>query len=265
MPNAANINAPACLVGAGRSGTTLVTAALRQHPEMQAIGETGNLVFSTFHTIERSLPLCGSGYDAANATGAAHQAVQRMLLDLFPSDRPGWFHKPIMIPEARRHFATDDAFFEWYWRVSRMLFPQGRWFTVVRDWRDVAVSAMQRWGWKQEAAIISEIRLHKLLLHRDSNVGLVLDFEDLTQDPEGSIGRLLAYLGLDFHPRCLRVFERIHAPNVGKGDKDTIEALRERAFRHEAGKTLQNAELDGLHAELRRRAAVAKAEAAATV
>lgn len=265
MPNADNITAPACLVGAGRSGTTLLTAALRQHPEMQAIGETGNLVFSTFHTIERSLPLCGSGYDASNATAAAQQAVTRALLDLFPSDRPRWFHKPIMIPEARRHFASDDAFFEWYWKVSRLLFPQGRWFTVVRDWRDVAISAMQRWGWKQDAAIVSEIRLHKLLLHRDSKVGLVIDFEDLTSDPEGSVRRLLSHLELEFHPRCLKVFERIHAPNSGQGDKDTIEALRERAFRHEAGKTLQSVELDELHAELRRRAASAKAEAAATV
>lgn len=264
MPNSDNIAAPVCLVGAGRSGTTLLTSALRQHPQMQAIGETGNLIFTTFHTMERSLPFCGSGYDVSNATAAAHRAVVGALLELFPSDRPRWFQKPIMIPEARRHFATDEAFFEWYWKVSLLLFPQGVWFTVVRDWRDVAISAMRRWGWTQEAAIVSEIRLHKLLLHRDSKVGLVMAFEDLTTDPEAAIRRLLSHVGLDFHPRCLRAFERSHAPNAGQGDRDTIESLRARAFRHEEGVALRSAELDALHAELRRRAAGPKADASAT-
>ncbi|WP_193143402.1 sulfotransferase [Fluviibacterium sp. MJW13] len=59
MPNRTNLTAPICLVGLGRSGTTLVTNIFRRHPGFQSLGETANLVYSTFRHIEKSLPISG--------------------------------------------------------------------------------------------------------------------------------------------------------------------------------------------------------------
>ena len=232
MPNPGNIRAPASLIGSGRSGTTLVTAILRRHRDVQALGETGNLIFSPLFHIEKTLPLCGPGYDKASAPSAAVDQVHRLLIDLFPSDAPRWFHKPIMMPAARRMFKEDADFHAWFWEACERLFPDARWFTVVRDWRDVARSSMRRWNWTADVAIRSQARLAGMLLHPTSRLGLALDFATLVGDPEGSTRRLLDFLDLPWDPACLTAFDQAHAPNRDDDLPDAMAEMRERGFTH---------------------------------
>ena len=254
MPNYMNISAPACLVGSGRSGTTLITALLRRHPQVQALGETGNVVYSTLYHLERTLPLCGPAYDKASAPAAAVKQVQRTLIDLFPADEPRWFHKPIMLPAVRRLFQADAPFAAWFWDAGARLFPEGKWFTVIRDWRDVARSSMRRWNWTPEVATRSQIRLAEMLLHADNRLGLILDFQTLVDDPEGTARRLLDFLELSWDPACMSAFDIAHAPNREAGAADTMPGMRERNFAHEADATMFGSPLmDRLQKQLRER------------
>lgn len=213
MPHQGNVRAPISLVGLGRSGTTLVTNVFRAHPGVQALGETGNAVYSTFYHLEKAFPLCGPRETDLPHAEAAALAVHAMLQRVFPSDRPVWFHKPIMLPDVSRELGDTGAFITWYWRVSHLVFPQGRFFTIIREPRELAASFMTRWN-TSEAKTMAYMRdVYSLLLAPESRVELVLSFADLQDRPEATIRRLFGAFDLAFHPDSLKPLARRHARN----------------------------------------------------
>lgn len=192
-----------------------MTNIFRLHPEFQALGETGNLVFSTYFHIERSLPLCGPREPAGEPVdAAAARAVHAILLKLYRSKKPHWFHKPIMVPsvmgQAKGSF---DDFAQWYWTASNVLFPRGHFMTVVRDPADVVSSSMTRWGWSFDTATEKLKRNYRLLLHPSSRVQLFVPYRDLVDDPGASVQRMMQFAGVTTSDKCLAAFSRMHAPN----------------------------------------------------
>jgi hypothetical protein len=213
MPNIANISAPVCLVGPGRSGTTLVTNIFRRHPECQSLGETANLIFSAYYHIEKALPLCGPRAHDLSVEDAALLSIYSMLFKLYPSARKFWFQKPIFTPAVQTFFQDESEFGTWYWSRSAALFPDARYFTVLRDPNEVAKSAMTRWGWEVRAVNRNLLRTYRLLAHPDSRVSFAIDFDELTNDPEATTRRLLEFAQMPFRKRCLSAFDQQHAPN----------------------------------------------------
>lgn len=213
MPNAENVDAPVTLVGPGRSGTTLVTRIFRKHSQFSAMGESANLVYGSFHQLTRQLRNTGPIPGDRSIDEAARDAVRAMLCSAYPSEQPRWFQKPIHVPTVHRDFDDPEAFDAWYWRTTDLVFPRGRFLTVVRDPADVAASSMVRWGGSEEK-IFSRIRSTlRLLLHPDSRLGLALPFEWLRTDPEGAARALLDFAGAPFEERTLAAFDRQHAAN----------------------------------------------------
>jgi hypothetical protein len=210
MPNPTNIGSPVCLVGLGRSGTTLVTRIFRRHPDFQALGETSNLIFGTYNTIEQSVPFCGPRFRALPEKDAPREAVYAMLYSLYHSQRPRWFHKPIGIPNIHQ---DEQARASWYWSAFDILFPNARVFTVLRDPSEVAASSVARWG-GTTATMLGRMRsVYNLLLAPQSKLQMVMDFNDFTNSPEKAVEKLLAFAGAAYDKRCLRPFEAEHAPN----------------------------------------------------
>jgi len=91
--------------------------------------------------------------------------------------------------------------------------PDARFVWLVRDPRDVAVSSRKSvfspfhpwftaklWAEQQRRCLDLEQRL-------GSDVVLRLRYEDLLEDPEGTVRRLCAFLGEDFEPAMLRYHE----------------------------------------------------------
>lgn len=232
MPNQENIDRPITLVGSGRSGTTLLTNLFRAHPHCESLGETGDLVFTTYHNVRSTLPICGPFFSPENAGTHARGAVHTLLRSLASSDRPHWFHKPIQIPKARCFFDNDDTFLRWWWSAHETLFPDACTFTVLREPRDLIVSSMRRWSFSKDQAVSNLELIYRWLLHEESRCGFALRFDELVESPEATVRALLARVGLPYDPVCLQVFDQCHSPNEGSDGLDTLEAMTERGHRH---------------------------------
>ncbi|WP_193143482.1 hypothetical protein [Meridianimarinicoccus sp. MJW13] len=145
--------------------------------------------------------------------------VYKVLLDIYASPKPNWFQKPILIPSIVSSFGPDfEGFGTWYWSVNRLLFPEGKFFTVMREPADVLKSSIIRWGWSFDDGIATLRRNYTLLSHADTRVDLVIPFDRLQQEPEATTRQLLNFAGVDFHEDCMTAFKSAHAPNPRKKD-----------------------------------------------
>lgn len=250
MPNQENIDRPITLVGPGRSGTTLLTNVFRTHSGCESLGETGDVLFSTYYHVHATLPICGPFFASANAETHARGAVHTMLRSLASSDRPHWFHKPIRVLAVRRLFGDDEAFMRWWWDAHAALFPDARIFTVLRDPRDVVASSMTRWSFTREQAVDNLRLLYRWLLHERSRCAFAIRFDELVGDPEASVRHLFERVELPFERACLAAFELAHAPNDGDEGRDTVEAMAARGHAHPDAADLDiGDELPALYAE----------------
>lgn len=214
MPNRRNVERPITLVGLGRSGTTLVYSIFDKHPKVQALGETGNLVYSSYLHILESLPHCGERKRGESLEEAAARSVHAVLNRTFPSRSKHWFQKPIRIPTVARHYMKDfPSFVDFYWRASEVLFPGGRFLTVLRNPHDVVVSSMTRWKMEPGDCIRMLRWNYDLMLSPASRVALYLDFDELSLKKEESVRKLLEFSGVGFHKRCLNAYSWKHAEN----------------------------------------------------
>ena len=219
MPSTANVTAPVSLHGCGRSGTTLMTEIFRNHPDFQSIGETSNLIYTASKTIQQSLPFCAADMTAENASTHSTKGVRALLTTLFPSDRPRWFHKPIMLPISQWRFDQYEDFMSWYWKTARELFPDGHFFAILREPSEVVTSYMKRWNRPLDVTMLAQQRTLDLMAHPDSCIQGIIRFEDLAGRPRETVERLFAMINVDFHPDVMRAFRGEHASNSGRGSE----------------------------------------------
>ncbi len=114
MPNSQNILELITSVSFGRSGTALVFGLIAEGSFFDFVGETTQLLFSTWYGVTASNVVTrqdrhtgwGRKYDiemlADEVTRAAFQTI-------FPSTSLHWLHKPIGIPEVFRLLPGDIA------------------------------------------------------------------------------------------------------------------------------------------------------------
>lgn len=214
MPTWKNVEAPLTLIGLGRSGTSLVMDLFANHPRVQSLGETTNFIYSSYYQFVSSLPYCEATRSGQSVEAAAAKAVHAALVTTFPSRAPVWFHKPLRLPVVANRYKDDfHRFVEWYWNASRVLFPRGRFFTILRDPEEAAVSAMKRWKYEEGQVFRMIERNYEMMLGADSRLGCIVRFTDLTERREAAARRLFEFCGLRFDKSVLRSFERNHAPN----------------------------------------------------
>ncbi|WP_444906316.1 sulfotransferase family protein [Microbulbifer sp. SSSA008] len=214
MPNIRNVDEPIILLGNGRSGTTLMTGVFNKYLGLQSIGETTNLIFGVFRSIECSIPYCGNpAYHDETVRDIAVEKVRQLMVDLFPSDEKLWFQKPIMLPQIKTTFSSESEFFSWYWDTLYKIFPRAKVIFILRNPVDVLNSYQKRWNWPVEGAAKDHMRLNKLLLHPKANVTYGFRFEDLMDDPQAVLSSLCNNLDIPFQESMLSAFRENHAPN----------------------------------------------------
>lgn len=221
---------PACqpmpiIVGAPRSGTTLLRLMLDAHADLAIPPETGFL---------------------AADPALLHRLSRQEFADFveqFPPEAPGW--QDFRIPSAAWREALEDtepfspanafrAFYRLYaarfsktrWgdktpgyvfsmrQIEEML-PESRFIHLIRDGRDVALSWRKTWfAPGQDMKTLASHWKQSVLAGLDSRKGgghyLDIRYEDLIQDTASVLQRICNYISLDFQPAMLNYFE--HSP-----------------------------------------------------
>ena len=220
---ATTTSAPFFVVGAQRSGTTMLRLMLNNHPRLvvpfesgfipvffRKLGEYGDLSESSnakrllddicgFQKVER-----GGLVPDPSAVLSHPIASYRDLVDAIFTEyarrkgKPRWGDKtPAYITEV-----------ETLWQI----FPDCKLIHVVRDGRDVALSLGGiDWGTRHIPRVAEDWRWKTLLAHK---VGTVLGdrflevrFEDVIHDPESALRRICTFLGESFDPAVLTYSE----------------------------------------------------------
>ncbi len=212
------------IVGAPRSGTTLVRFMLDAHSQLAIPPETG------FLTIARQLEQSGVGAEAFCDAITA-----------FPPDAPAWqdFGIPAEALRGRvaalKPFTVSDGLRAFYALYAERfgkprygektpgyvrhianieaVLPEARFIHVIRDGRDVAASLRERWfspGYEIEVQANFWLDHVRAGQQQGAAAGhyLELRYEDLIERPERELRRLCAFLELEFEPAMLRYYER---------------------------------------------------------
>ncbi|CBE67978.1 putative Sulfotransferase domain superfamily [Candidatus Methylomirabilis oxygeniifera] len=209
------------IVGAPRSGTTLLRLMLDAHTDLAIPPETGFL--ATDQTFLHRL----SRQEFAD------------FIEQFPPGVPGWQDFCIPFPvwrealEAIEPFSPVNAFRTFYRlyaaRFSKMrwgdktpsyvfcmrqikeMLPKSRFIHLIRDGRDVALSWRKTWfapgqdmktlasHWKQSVSAGLDSR-------KDGSHYLEIRYEELIQDTVSVLQRICDYISLDWQPAMLNYF-----------------------------------------------------------
>ncbi|HET6377899.1 MAG TPA: hypothetical protein VFG05_06270 [Methylocella sp.] len=186
----------------------MLQAIFHEHPDCQTLGETADLVYSAWYGLWVSEKVVVRPPDAVTTEGylrRAGAAVRDMLVSFFPSDKLFWMQKPIGIPLVHWLNPANQGsdFGNWYWSGMEIMFPEGRCFTLLRDPRDVVLSAISYFKLSEDQAWENIGKVYRLLNHERSLVRHAIDYTLLVEDPEREMNKLCVFLDIPFIPRCL--------------------------------------------------------------
>jgi len=200
---------PAFLVGAHRSGTTLLGLMLDSHPKLswfhhfewsvKHISADG-----TWPTVEQYNALLAneSGYQVWGLSVNANAATYPEVLNDFLQQRRERDGKPL----------SGATIHTRYTELPR-IWPQARFIHIVRDPRDAARSTIQRgwsgnaWGaakrWKA-----AEAEWERLCAIVPAERRLFVRFEDLIANPVGTLQTISDFLGIEYTEAMFSYTER---------------------------------------------------------
>ena len=217
------------ILGAGRSGSTLLELILDSHSGIRGLGELNHLppiVNKSSRGAERFCSLCGSDCDLWNRTydvslirryfssGGILAGPRRSLLRRLKSIYAWfaeWSPEPILV-DSSKHI-------RW---IRRALTPAYAWrnlepsiLYLTRDGRAVASARLRTHSdltIEQAAqAWVARTRQNNAFLARFPPARAhQLAYEDLAANPDASVRDVVRFLGVDFEPPMLRYWEHPH-------------------------------------------------------
>jgi hypothetical protein len=204
---------PIFILGAPRSGTTLIEQVLACHPDVAAGGERpwmGELR-------QVALRFCADAGPFPGCLARSWTADQRHLAAVFRDHYLARAESAGLWVEGRRFFTDKMPFNEMYLPLLRMSFPGAGIVFVRRDPRDVAVSMLAHHlahgfncAYRIEDIVRHLAATSELVAHYERELGgfgLMLRYEDFIADQESQTRRLLAHVDLAFDAACLRFHE----------------------------------------------------------
>ncbi len=196
---------PIFILGMPRAGSTLVEQILSSHPEIEGTAELPDMPAIARRLDGRKVrgdtshyPECLAGMTASELRGLGEEYLERARVQRF-TDRPffidklpnNWAHVGMIrmilpnarIIDARRHplACCFSNFKQHYARGQRFSYDLSEVGAYYRDY----VNLMRHWD-----SVLPD-QVHRVI------------HEDLVDDPETEVRRLLAFLDLPFEPACL--------------------------------------------------------------
>ncbi len=199
------IDAPLFLVGAERSGSTLLRLMLDHHPEISFqgefdfavayIGEDGRLPVPSEYREHLSMDRVFRHFDVEVDPSLDYRA----LVDSFLVQRRARSGKTIV--GATVHHAFDRLIHIW---------PNARLIHLVRDGRDVAASRIAM-GWHgnmwtaAQSWLDAETLWDAFQTHLPPEAHITVRYEDLVSDPVSQLKRICTFIRVDFNDAMLRI------------------------------------------------------------
>jgi len=207
------------LIGASRSGTTLLRAMLGAHPDLAMLSETGfapqlaEMIRSEPMTVERTIKVMAAA-GPLEAHGVSEEEMRdrlEALDDLKAAAVLRSFYEAAAASAGKPRWGDETpSYLKRERRLQRAL-SEARFIHVIRDGRDTlaakpgdidvgsALATGQRWERKIRSA-----RQQEHLMEHYSEVR----YEDLIADPEGTLRGVCELLELDFDPGMVDPPER---------------------------------------------------------
>jgi Sulfotransferase family len=228
------ITKPIFIVSSGRSGSTILTWCLGQHPNIvpqeesnwlgsfaidaavgyqrgSARGERGQLS-ANFIQREEFLSILGEGI---NELILGHR---RKFEDGNLREQAGWYPPPFPIShskgEPKSRWVDGTPEYSFYICGLRKLFPQALFVHLVRDVTDVVRSLLNFFPDGRNRLVANEQTAYEYWLRRVNSCveaeqaygpGVVyrMRYSDIIERPESAMRSLLAFLGEPYAPECL--------------------------------------------------------------
>jgi tetratricopeptide (TPR) repeat protein len=224
---------PVFIVGMPRSGTTLVEQILASHPLVQGGGE--------LHWIPSLLRRLGGAGAGADACAAILPGIDRETSRSLGTE---YLQQARAAMQGGAALRFTDKLPDNYLRLGlvRLMLPRARIIHCRRDPRDTCLSIFFQnfaghhpytWDLADIGACYRDydrlMRHWRTVLPPDAM--MQVQYEDLVDDLEGVCRRLLAFLGLDWDPRCLD-FHRTPRLLVSASNAD----VRRPLYRHAVGR-----------------------------
>lgn len=210
-PRRADVPQPVFILGAPRSGTTLIERVLASHSAVRPGGERP----WADELRQLASRLLAEGGAFPGCLAAAWTADRRHVAQLLRDHYLARAEAAGLFASGGRYFTDKMPFNEMYLPLLRMAFPESPMVYLRRDPRDVCVSMLAHHlthgfhcGYRIDD-IVSHVAdtaaLAGHLLHvYVREAPLVLRYEDFVADQEGTTRALLGHLGLPFEEACLR-------------------------------------------------------------
>ncbi len=212
---------PFFIVGSGRSGTTLLQSLLNKHslvsipPETQfftkgrrAVGDalqknrvTNRDLFLNRLRAVRYMKNLEPFFQQTRLVQNGDVQLNDFLRDVFFA---------YSVSKGKTIWGEKTPHHLWYWRRIHQLFPEACFLVMVRDGRDVALSLSETpWApdniytnayrWKHECRI-----REKLCDSLGKDLALTIHYEDLVTEPEKTLRKVTAFLGLNFEESMMK-------------------------------------------------------------
>jgi hypothetical protein len=240
------INKPIFIVSSGRSGSTILTWCLGQHPNIVPQEESnwlGPFAIDAAIGYERGTARGERGQLSANFIEREEllsrfgQTINQLILshrrqfeNMDLRQKAGWYPPPFNVsrsvdePKSRWVDGTPENSF--YICGLRKLFPQALFVHLVRDVTDVVRSLLNFFPDGRNRLVANEQAAYEYWL-RKVNCGIEgeqaygpdvvyrMRYSDVIEQPDTAMRSLLAFLGESYAPECLEpLAQRINSANV---------------------------------------------------
>jgi hypothetical protein len=204
------------IIGAPRSGTTLLRLMLDSHPDLAIPPETGFLPRAArlhlplflrsrlFHLVTRSTPAWPDFHLDRSEFGQALEQIRPFTL----SEGIRAFYRLYAQMHGKIRSGDKTPLYALEMPAIRSLLPEAHFIHIIRDGRDVALSLRKTWFTpSRDIAALARywVRIIRTARAegRNSSSYLELRYEDLLADTEGNIRSICRSLQLDFRPCML--------------------------------------------------------------
>ncbi len=212
-PLAPGMPSPIFIVGFPRSGTTLVEQMLSAHSGISA----GDELHYVWRLAELASHLCGSTAPYPECLANLSRPEQARALDKFRSFYVSNVELRRIVEKGKRRFTDKMPLNETHLGLIHLIFPEAPIVHLVRHPLDVVLSVYfndlthgGNCAYGLDTAALHYARIFELIKHYRTELDLnyhAVRYEELVDDPEPNLRRLLEFIGEPWEARCLEFHE----------------------------------------------------------